>query len=598
MAEMTFPQELSDSLINMNQSLSEVEKNTKQTVSSKNKADTKEKIQKTEKTEAAPEFSSAFKPLQKTISDSAVKFKEFMEPGSLIKSVGLGLNSPAIIFLGEKMSGLGKYAKKQYDEYKQTNAKQQAEANKANEKIINAMKKNGKSEEEIASTLALAEKTRKTGNIWQEQKDEQTLNALKTIAENSGLQAEALEDLIKAGSKDKKGFFDSILPKEVLLFGTAIAGFLGGTLAEFGSSISKVVKPFKSVFKGIFGKSGFITKIFTKISSLFGKLVEKFSKLAGKAGIFGKFGRILGRLAMPLMIGYELIKGFIEGETIKDKIFNMISGVMSIFTEPIQWVSNFMLTLFGSDFKLDFSAEAIKETMMTGFDSVMNFFTETLPNAFNTFFDFIKSIPKKIVEGLKNTTKKIASGIKKVFSFIGLGSDEEEPKPAPKPAPVIEPKAAPKPKKSTLEIKDFKNEDDFWKAAYEEDVANSGLTTEEYDAQQNAITVRKREEYKARERRRKKKVDLKALAKKSKEIRDLRASGMTTEELQNKFPDNPVVKRMVKTQQELTKQKTSVPEKSNASNNVISNQQINNTTVYPEDMTTSLQGNELSNIDW
>ena len=72
--------------------------------------------------------------------------------------------------------------------------------------------------------------------------------------------------------------------------------------------------------------------------------------------------------------------------------------------------------------------EAIKGAAETIFNAVANFFTETIPNAFNNVIDWFKDIGKKFSDIGKNIVEGIKSGIKKAWNnlvswFKGLFGD-------------------------------------------------------------------------------------------------------------------------------------------------------------------------------
>lgn len=194
-------------------------------------------------------------------------------------------------------------------------------------------------------------------------------------------------------------------------------------LTKIGSSISKQFGKIGRGFKWLANFGSNMLALFTKWEKTGGPIVKYAAKIAKSMTKFGGFigtfaGLITRKILLPIMAAYEVIKGFMSEDTIRDKILSASAGVLSIFTEIPEIIGNAILKLFGSDFRLDFGKEAIMDAVNVATEwaekpihAILDFFTKTLPDAFKSFTDWWDRQKEKV---------------KNMLSWIpGIGDDKE-----------------------------------------------------------------------------------------------------------------------------------------------------------------------------
>jgi len=266
------------------------------------------------------------------------------------------------------------------------------------------------------------------------------------------------KDLTKAAfvegldkKKEKKGWV-----KFLLILGAILAAMLGAAVRKFllpfeiaGKFISKPFIVFFKwlgkigrMFKSLFGKSKFLTKIFGVIGKLFTWIGKAFNwikgivtavvtwigKLAPAAGGLAKLGRafmygfkILG-WPLSIIIGiYDFIKGFISTEgTLWEKIKGGFKAAIFGFIElPIRflaWLIEKVMGWFGV------SVEGLGDKIMNWLSGFLDLILDL--NPFKPIFDFFTGFfgtEGTFVEKLAGGMGKMINGIVSLFAKIWNG---------------------------------------------------------------------------------------------------------------------------------------------------------------------------------
>lgn len=188
--------------------------------------------------------------------------------------------------------------------------------------------------------------------------------------------------------------------KYLTLVGVLFLGFFTGLV----KSLEVYWKPVERSFKwitGFFREEGIIGKFFIRIGKFFTNISKWFVKLESKvpktlmSKLLGGLGKFIGKFLMPLMMIWEGIKGWIKGENLRDKILGAAAGMLGFFLELPEMMINGMLSLLGSDFRLDLGADAIMaavnsitEWMYTNItEPFLDWLLVDLPNMFSNFSD-------------------------------------------------------------------------------------------------------------------------------------------------------------------------------------------------------------------
>lgn len=226
-----------------------------------------------------------------------------------------------------------------------------------------------------------------------EKKDSKTLHNILSIF------TDFYDDVKKA--RALKGEKQIGLMKYLVPLTALFVGFFGGLFKQLGMFF----RPIKILFQSL--SRIFMNLKIVKDSKFLVKFFGFFDKLKGLiaksplAKIVGAVGKLFGSLLMPLMMFYETYKGWMDAETIRDKILGAAAGILDVFFSLPEWIANTILGLF-TDFRVDFSAKAIIDAV-NGisdwlFDAVtipvMDFFTITIPNAFKSLKDDIANVFK------------------------------------------------------------------------------------------------------------------------------------------------------------------------------------------------------------
>lgn len=493
----TLPNSIADHLAEIKDSMSDLLKTTVSEARAKKNERTNEKVKTSDP--AAPKFSTMSdtmgltKSLSETFRKSMPDFASMMKPGGLIKAAGLGLDSPAIMMLGDAMNGVQDKIKEsiaanagEQDKIKnelRTMGVSRAQANKIlgsikdlssadgaemhrillnngvtnqsaldaiisqkkqfedglmfrNPDMVSLLEEQGKDNDAIIKELRAAN----TKGIWDEKQEKDRQKVFTRMSNFLGEQSDSLKSLLGITKKEDGGSGFGL--KFLALIGLGVGGFVGG----FVETLQSAYKPFTSLFKSLFGKDSKIISALRKMwSGTFGKLIARFTKftttLAKSSKLFARLmplasglGKLVGKIVLPLQMAYEIIKGWINADSIRDKLLGASAGIMSVILEIPEMIANGLMSLFGSELRFDFSSDKIIESVNHATDWVFNnitvpvgdFFFIDIPNYFNKVFEIFNSFKQKIVDGISYLKDTATSLIEKVDVFDWFGSDDEE----------------------------------------------------------------------------------------------------------------------------------------------------------------------------
>jgi len=249
----------------------------------------------------------------------------------------------------------------------------------------------------FGSLAAATKEARRERLITEAQGTEEEKEALKKDSDRSF-------DL--KGFKDKiteitKGFKTTIMPVFGIFKGLLGKAMLFGLLLAFALNLNKFSEDLKPIVSNIV--NGF-KAAFTSLKEDFFPLIDNFIKLIGSAfdsvsnilkifeGDFASFAEGLGGLAD---VALRIVS------VIGDAFFSLVDAVLKFFGVESQMIQ---------DIKMAFRTfpEAVKNAV-TGF---FNFFTETLPNAFNEAINNLKTELKKDVDFIRDRFVQIFTDIK------------------------------------------------------------------------------------------------------------------------------------------------------------------------------------------
>lgn len=255
------------------------------------------------------------------------------------------------------------------------------------------------------------------------------------VLANIGIIGEALlEGLFEDGKKGMAEFLEYLRSEDVRDW----ARETGETLREVGQKIYNTIKTLidwwnnlsdtsKSAFKtlgGITVVAGPIIKVVTKIFNAFIKVKNVFSKILPRItpllGGFRKLSSVftvvrslatvlagaIGAISTPVLIvtgvitalvaaGVALWKNWDEVKEFAGKLWEyLVEGFTFVKDKLVEFFTETIPEAFSNFFeKIKDGYEAIKET-------IVNFFTETVPEAFNTFVEFVTELPEKVMSFL------------------------------------------------------------------------------------------------------------------------------------------------------------------------------------------------------
>jgi hypothetical protein len=376
-------------------------------------------------------FKTATDKMSKSFSETVGNIKGFMKPGNLIRTAGLGMNSPLVMMMGDKVNSMTDAVAgslKDNNKVIETGQEDEVEAVKEVQEdskpteFENSLLKINEDQFEVLKKLGIAwdavdENFGKSEDFNQEQNDE----------ENKAIQlrqADALEDI--ANQKDPEvpkgqGFWGWLLS----LMGLGAGGGIVSTIKNmFGKGFDKFLKPFR-----------WIAAKFGLVSKKVGTHAESLGPMAKKAGALGKYfgfaAKLLGKIVMSLMIVWELYKGLTSEGSIEDKLKSAAAGVLSLFTELPATLLNWVGSLFGFELNLDGSKEAILgfingsfTKIVTGIGEWIDKIPGYLMSAFTTVMNIGKFIKEKFqsavdfLSGDASITDKFIGTIKNVWGLI------------------------------------------------------------------------------------------------------------------------------------------------------------------------------------
>ena len=313
---------------------------------------------------------------------------------------------------------------------------------------------------------------------------------LSTQKEQQELQERQYKASLRKDKTGEEGGMDVGWLEFAGIIGSGILAGVTGLASAISGDIRNMYRPFINVIKGIFtritgvfrgilGRGGRLSNLFSYIRTGFQKVVNLLNVARGYiddairyggrlSSVVGGIGRVLGKLVFPLMATYQIIRGMISGDTIRDKILQASAGVLSLVTQIPEWIVNGILSLF-TDFRVDFGREAIANAVNRITDwvfqyvtvPVMNFITKTLPNILSSignFFTttipnfFTTTIPQQMsklvnqigqwlgnvipsfedIKGMLPSPGDIASKVGSALKFWESGEEKKPPRPGEK----------------------------------------------------------------------------------------------------------------------------------------------------------------------
>lgn len=363
-------------------------------------------------------------------------------PGSLVKTGGLFMNSPALMMMGDSIN---KMTGKITDTYKLQKEKKKEADDFNNEQAVN---------DEIRT-------------------EETQTSFLEGIFKSTSSMAKGIMELVKNSTAMGLGLIAALVAGPILLligFFQGLGGelkWLGGLkdgwlakkfepLLNFFKRIGSVIsesKVFKAIAKwaddikmgftlvgdnlrAMGDSGGFLGKTVKWVKGLFGAFTKKFM-LFGK--IFKDVGRLFGKLFIPLtfiMSAWDFISGAIDGfKATEGSVFEKIMGALKgglwgLFDGLVGSLVSLMMSIVGWIMtKLGFgeAAKALTETV----NKVM----QSVKDAIGNIIDLVTSLFTGDGETFKKTLTKLwddtvdflllpvntfISMIRKLFSFAGI----------------------------------------------------------------------------------------------------------------------------------------------------------------------------------
>lgn len=265
----------------------------------------------------------------------------------------------------------------------------------------------------------------------------ETWSGLKdNVLANIGIIGEALlEGLFEDGKKGMAEFLEYLRDPEGL---QAWAKETGETIRETAKTIYNSIKTLiewwnnlsdttKSVFKtlgGITVVAGPIIKVVTKIFNAFVKVKNVFSRILPRItpllGGFRKLSSVftvvrslatvlagaIGAISTPVLIVTGVITGLVAAGVALwknwDEVKEFAGQLWEYLVEGFTFVKDKLVEFFTETIPEAFSNffEKIKDGYEAIKETIVNFFTETVPEAFNTFIEFVTELPEKVMSFL------------------------------------------------------------------------------------------------------------------------------------------------------------------------------------------------------
>lgn len=209
------------------------------------------------------------------------------------------------------------------------------------------------------------------------------------------------------------------------------------TMATLGAKIEPVITTVKQGFADILTKileltSGADFEAFAAsiksgfdyfINTILPKIVDGFQwildnkdlLIAGLAGIAAGFVAFkVASLINTVVQSFQAFKKAQEGATVAQWLMNAamnanpIMLIVTVITAVIAAIVAFIATNDDARAKIVEAWNAVKEFVGKAIDSIVKFFTETIPQALSAMVDFFKELPGKIWEWLVNVVTKVA----------------------------------------------------------------------------------------------------------------------------------------------------------------------------------------------
>lgn len=250
------------------------------------------------------------------------------------------------------------------------------------------------------------------GNIW-----------AKTVESFKAVKSFISEGFAKAWSFIGD-FFKSGIGERIAKFFTAMKDGIKNVFRfeELGKDIANLWTDIKGIFNMMFGPDSFIGKIFGKggggmIDDVFKSLKAAFTFFDPLISFFKNFGKILGKLAVPLQVImsiFDTVSGAMDGWNkteggFMDKLFGAISGgitgllngliggLLDLLKDGLSWILNLLGFENASKFLDSFSFEALIEQGVSGFFDFVKGMIDWVVNLFNSGVDLAKSMGSKIL---------------------------------------------------------------------------------------------------------------------------------------------------------------------------------------------------------
>ena len=239
--------------------------------------------------------------------------------------------------------------------------------------------------------------------------------------------------------KEEKGIGKIIIAILALIAGT-IVGYLSRAFKPF-SALGGLIAPFKkggavfTLFSKVIPQKltflGKIGKMFSNVITKIGNVFRNIAKMPGIGRIFS-IGKVFGAFLFYIRAAWGIFKELRDGsKDLRDRILGISAVITELLLEIPQMIVNGLLSLFGSDFRVDFSKEAIIEAVngITDwvFDNVtkpvLDFFLITLPgiwkNFKSKFFNIVDFSKEAIINAMSNVTDWIFDNVTKpVLDFF------------------------------------------------------------------------------------------------------------------------------------------------------------------------------------
>lgn len=205
-------------------------------------------------------------------------------------------------------------------------------------------------------------------------------------------------------------------------------------VSGFTRLFAGILKKFPSVEGKIMKLGSFISRVgkfFTKVGSAVGKTIKTLNKF----GIF-RLGKVIGRIAYPLFLAWDLYKGFTEaGEGVANKIKGLAAGLTKFLLDIPVILYNLIAPLFGLK-KIDLNVkkiigwiDSLTEWTKVHITFPIYDFIQAFKNTLSSFKANVISVKDRVVsiintarewisENIENPIVALVNKVKEVFAFF------------------------------------------------------------------------------------------------------------------------------------------------------------------------------------